>query len=98
MGNGAETLLFDTIHSGQLSVKRLGAEARPLLQLGMPLRAPDDPPPAGIALDSEFVQAGFQQMLCSCPLSEPSALAPTLLSSWLNASCSVYTTPVNASA
>jgi Phenazine biosynthesis-like protein len=51
-----EPLLFDTVHSGQLSVQRLSREAQPLLQLGMPWRAPDDPPPNGITADSPVIQ------------------------------------------
>lgn len=58
-GNSAETLLFDTVHSGQLAVRRLKREPQPLLQLDMPFRPPLDPLPAGIGLDSELVKVGF---------------------------------------
>ncbi len=51
-----EPLLFDTVHSGQLSVERLSQEAQPLLQLGMPWRAPVEQPPAGITAESPVIQ------------------------------------------
>jgi hypothetical protein len=45
-----------TLHSGQLSVERLSQEAQPLLQLGMPWRAPVEQPPAGITAESAVIQ------------------------------------------
>jgi hypothetical protein len=51
-----ELLLFDTIHSGQLSVERLSREAQPLLQLGMPWRAPVEQPPAGLTAESPVIR------------------------------------------
>ena len=51
-----DPLLFDTVHSGQLSVERLSREAQPLLQLGMPWRAPVEQPPVGITAASPVIQ------------------------------------------
>lgn len=57
-GHPADTpLLFDTVHSGQLSVRRMTQEAQPLLQLGMPWRAPDDPLPNIITPESPLIKA-----------------------------------------
>ncbi len=50
-GNTAETLLFDSVHSGQLAVRRLTAGPQPLLQLDLPLLPPEDPLPAGLDAD-----------------------------------------------
>lgn len=52
-------LLLDTVRSGQLSVRRLSQEAQPLLQLGMPWRGPDNPPPEGVTADSEVIQVPY---------------------------------------
>ena len=58
-----EPLLFDTVHSGQLSVVRLSQEAQPLLQLGMPWRAPDDQLPDGITAESAVIQVRRMRVL-----------------------------------
>lgn len=57
-------LLFDTVHSGQLSVRRMTQEAQPLMQLGMPWRAPDDPLPDGLTPKSPLIKV----LNCSTPV------------------------------
>lgn len=56
-GNPAQELLFDTVHSGQLSVRRMGREQQPLLQMSLPLHDPTDAVPWGIAPGSDLVQS-----------------------------------------
>lgn len=54
--NPAAELLFDTVHSGQLSVRRMGRGQQPLLQMSLPLHDPTDLVPPGIAPGSDLVQ------------------------------------------
>lgn len=56
-GNETGTLLFDTVHSGQLSVRRVdGAVAQPLLQLRMLFNDPIDSLPDGISPNADFIK------------------------------------------
>lgn len=52
--------MFDTVHSGQLSVRRVdGAVAQPLLQLRMPFNDPIDSLPDGISPNADFIKVGW---------------------------------------
>mmetsp|Transcript_8474 Transcript_8474/g.25439 ORF Transcript_8474/g.25439 Transcript_8474/m.25439 type:complete len:257 (+) Transcript_8474:148-918(+) len=55
-GNESDTLMFDTRESGQLTVKRLDAAEKPLLQLSMPLNDPLDTLPDNMTPDSPLVR------------------------------------------
>lgn len=48
--------MFDTRESGQLTVKRLDAAEKPLLQLSMPLNDPLDTLPDNMTPDSPLVR------------------------------------------
>lgn len=59
-GNASDTLMFDTRESGQLTVKRLDAAEKPLLQLSMPLNDPVDPLPDNMTPDSPLVKVNLR--------------------------------------